>query len=46
MLTMLFRWEKPHVLYGQLLDWIRYMVAWLPIILFVVQMFNIFLGLE
>lgn len=40
------RWEKPHMLYGQLLDWIRYMVAWMPVILCIVQMFNMFLGLE
>ncbi|XP_009894055.1 PREDICTED: RING finger protein 121-like, partial [Charadrius vociferus] len=21
-------WERPHVMYGQLLDWLRYLVAW------------------
>lgn len=38
-LKRLFRnpWEKPHMLYGQLLDFIRYSVVWLPIIMFTVQ---------
>lgn len=40
------RWEKPHVLYGQLLDWIRYLVAWQPLILGLVQAINWILGLE
>lgn len=40
------RWEKPHVLYGQLLDWIRYLVAWQPLILGLVQGINLLLGLE
>lgn len=39
-------WEKPHVLFGQLLDWIRWLVAWQPLILFLVQGINWFLGLE
>ncbi|XP_033103768.1 RING finger protein 121-like isoform X2 [Anneissia japonica] len=39
-------WERPHVLYGQLLDWIRYLVAWQPIIILVVQGINYGLGLE
>ncbi|XP_017786545.1 PREDICTED: RING finger protein 121 [Nicrophorus vespilloides] len=39
-------WEKPHVLYGQLLDWIRWLVAWQPMILFLVQGINWLLGLE
>jgi RING finger protein 121/175 len=39
-------WEKPHLLYGQLLDWIRYLVAWQPLILFFVQGVNYVLGLE
>ncbi|CAF4995532.1 unnamed protein product, partial [Rotaria socialis] len=39
-------WEKPHVLYGNLLDWIRYLVAWQPLILMVVQGVNYVLGLE
>uniref|UniRef100_A0A158Q813 RING-type domain-containing protein n=1 Tax=Elaeophora elaphi TaxID=1147741 RepID=A0A158Q813_9BILA len=25
-------WQKPHLFYGQLLDWIRYLVAWQPLI--------------
>jgi len=40
------RWERPHVLYGQLLDWIRWLVAWQPLILFLVQSINWALGLE
>lgn len=40
------RWERPHVLYGQLLDWIRWLVAWQPLILFLVQGINWALGLE
>ncbi|EEB10744.1 RING finger protein, putative [Pediculus humanus corporis] len=39
-------WEKPHVLYGQLLDWIRWLVAWQPCIFFLVQGINWALGLE
>ncbi|CAL4100455.1 unnamed protein product [Meganyctiphanes norvegica] len=39
-------WEKPHVLYGQLLDWIRLLVAWQPLIIVVVQQINNWLGLQ
>ena len=39
-------WEKPHLFYGQLLDWIRYLVAWQPLIVFIVQGINWTLGLE
>ncbi|KAJ8955289.1 hypothetical protein NQ314_006902 [Rhamnusium bicolor] len=39
-------WEKPHVLFGQLLDWIRWLVAWQPMVLFLVQGINWALGLE
>ncbi|CAJ0581217.1 unnamed protein product, partial [Mesorhabditis spiculigera] len=39
-------WEKPHLFYGQLLDWIRYLVAWQPVIVFIVQGINHLLGLE
>ncbi len=39
-------WERPHVLFGQLLDWIRYLVAWQPVIFLVVQGINYVLGLE
>nr|CAD7425959.1 unnamed protein product [Timema monikensis] len=39
-------WERPHVLYGQLLDWIRWLVAWQPLILCLVQGINWALGLE
>ncbi|MGH0186907.1 UNVERIFIED_CONTAM: hypothetical protein FKN15_022828 [Acipenser sinensis] len=39
-------WEKPHVMYGQLLDWLRYLVAWQPVIIGLVQGINYVLGLE
>lgn len=41
-----FSWERPHVLYGNLLDWIRYLVAWQPVIILIVQGINWSLGLE
>ncbi|CAI5445804.1 unnamed protein product [Caenorhabditis angaria] len=39
-------WEKPHLFYGKLLDWIRYLVCWQPLIVTFVQGLNHFLGLE
>jgi len=39
-------WEKPHVMYGQLLDWLRWLVCWQPVILLLVQGINWALGLE
>lgn len=39
-------WERPHMMYGQLLDWLRYLVAWQPIIIGLVQLINYILGLE
>nr|CAB3265623.1 RING finger protein 121 [Phallusia mammillata] len=39
-------WERPHLLYGQLLDWIRYLVAWQPVIIVIVQGINWTLGLK
>jgi len=39
-------WEKPHLLYGQLLDWVRWLVAWQPAIYFLVQGINWSLGLH
>ncbi|XP_033743023.1 RING finger protein 121-like isoform X1 [Pecten maximus] len=39
-------WDRPHMMYGNLLDWIRYLVAWQPIIIMVVQGINWALGLE
>nr|XP_026691964.1 RING finger protein 121 [Ciona intestinalis] len=39
-------WERPHILYGQLLDWIRYLVAWQPVIISLVQLINWSLGLK
>lgn len=38
--------QKPHYLYGNLLDFIRYLVAWQPLIIFAVQGINYVLGLE
>lgn len=38
--------QKPHYLYGNLLDFIRYLIAWQPVIIFAVQCFNYVLGLE
>jgi len=34
------------MLYGRLLDWIRWLVAWQPLIFFIVQGINWMLGLE
>lgn len=39
-------WEKPHILYGNLLDWIRYLVAWQPLIIVLVHGINWIMGLE
>lgn len=39
-------WERPHVLFGQLLDWLRYFIVWLPIIIVTVRGINYVLGLE
>ena len=39
-------WEKPHMMYAQLLDWLRWLVCWQPIILVLVQGINWALGLE
>uniref|UniRef100_A0A183CLC3 RING-type domain-containing protein n=1 Tax=Globodera pallida TaxID=36090 RepID=A0A183CLC3_GLOPA len=39
-------WEKPHLFYGKLLDWIRYLAVWQPIIVAVVHLINGYLGLE
>ncbi len=33
-------------MYGQLLDWLRYLVAWQPVIIGFVQGINYALGLE
>ncbi|KAH9392532.1 hypothetical protein TYRP_005611 [Tyrophagus putrescentiae] len=38
--------QKPHYLYGNLLDFIRYLIAWQPVILFAVQCVNHIMGLE
>lgn len=39
-------WDRPHVMYGNFLDWIRYLVAWQPVIIMIVQGINWSLGLE
>ncbi|KAG3276054.1 RING finger protein 175 isoform X2 [Ictidomys tridecemlineatus] len=39
-------WERTHFLYGQILDWLRYLVAWQPVVIGVVQGINYSLGLE
>lgn len=39
-------WEKPHILFGNLLDWIRYMIVWQPVIIVIVQTINWMIGLE
>lgn len=39
-------WERPQMLYGQMLDWIRYLVAWQPLIITIVQVINWSLGLK
>ncbi len=39
-------WERPHMMYGQLLDWLRWLLCWQPIILVLVQGINWALGLE
>lgn len=38
--------QKPHYLYGNLLDFIRYLFAWQPIIFFAVHFLDYELGLE
>lgn len=43
---LFYSWEKPHLFYGQLLDWIRYLVCWQPLIVTFVQGLNHLLGLE
>lgn len=47
-LKQMFRnpWEKPHVLYGSLLVWIRWLIAWQPVILCIVRGINYVLALE
>lgn len=39
-------WDRPHIMYGQLLDWIRWLVAWQPLVMFLVQGVNWLFGLE
>ncbi|KAA3672554.1 RING finger protein 121 [Paragonimus westermani] len=40
------QWDKPHLLYGNFLDLIRYLVAWQPVILGLVHIVNTSLGLK
>ncbi|CAK6445876.1 unnamed protein product [Pipistrellus nathusii] len=39
-------WERTHILYGQILDWLRYLVAWQPMVIGIVQGISYSLGLE
>ena len=39
-------WERPQVMFGNLLDWIRYLVAWQPVVIGLVQAIYWSLGLE
>ncbi|KAL3319472.1 hypothetical protein Ciccas_001865 [Cichlidogyrus casuarinus] len=39
-------WQKPHILYGNYLDLIRYMVGWQPIVLFTLSQLNKAFGLN
>ncbi|XP_066217020.1 RING finger protein 175 [Saccopteryx leptura] len=39
-------WERTHILYGKILDWLRYLVAWQPMVIGIVQGINYSLGLE
>jgi len=39
-------WEKPHMLYGRLLDWVRYLIVWHPAIILIAQFINDKLGLK
>ncbi|KAF4011956.1 hypothetical protein G4228_003800 [Cervus hanglu yarkandensis] len=39
-------YERTHFLYGQILDWLRYLVAWQPVVIGIVQGINYSLGLE
>lgn len=39
-------WERPHVIFGSLLDWVRYLVTWQPVIFLLIQGINWALGLE
>ena len=41
-----FRWERTHILFGQLLDWLRYFIVWLPVIILITRGINYELGLE
>uniref|UniRef100_A0A8D2FFU0 Ring finger protein 175 n=1 Tax=Theropithecus gelada TaxID=9565 RepID=A0A8D2FFU0_THEGE len=38
--------KRTHFLYGQILDWLRYLVAWQPVVIGIVQGINCSLGLE
>ncbi|KAL4843546.1 hypothetical protein H8958_015685 [Nasalis larvatus] len=39
-------YPRTHFLYGQILDWLRYLVAWQPVVIGIVQGINYSLGLE
>ncbi|XP_057582943.1 RING finger protein 175 [Hippopotamus amphibius kiboko] len=39
-------WERTHFSYGQILGWLRYLVAWQPVVMGIAQGINYPLGLE
>lgn len=39
-------WEKPHVFFGQMTDWVRLLVAWQPLVIILVQSINRWLDLK
>jgi len=39
-------WEKYNLMYSQLLEWIRYLVAWQPVIVVIVHFVTQWMGLE
>jgi RING finger protein 121 len=39
-------WERTHVQYANLLDFLRYVIVWLPVITIVSRVVNYILGLE
>ena len=39
-------WEKPHIFFGQMVDWVRLLVAWQPLVIILVQNINKWLDLK
>uniref|UniRef100_A0A2P2I8B3 RING finger protein 121-like n=1 Tax=Hirondellea gigas TaxID=1518452 RepID=A0A2P2I8B3_9CRUS len=44
--TLVNYWQKPHVFFGQMVDWVRLLVAWQPLIIILVQNINKWLDLK